>query len=299
MDWVERVRNLRQWSQNGVRAPHKPLLMLYALGRFQHDADAALRFTSVETDLARLLADFGPNRRTSAAYPFHHLTSDGVWEVRTDTGSGSPGTGVGALRSSGAAGRLAPGLRAALTSEPALLGRLAHLLLDSHFPPSLHSDITAAVGLDLEAADGVVRLGEAAMETRRRNAELRAKVLIAYESRCAFCGFNGSIGHTPVGLEAAHVRWWAFDGPDQLSNGLCLCSLHHKLFDQGVLGLSEERRIMVSQEFLGSGRAARVQVLDLSGQPLMGPQPGNDPVEPEHIAWHTRQVFRGEPRLAA
>ncbi|MFV8129163.1 phosphorothioated DNA-binding restriction endonuclease [Streptomyces syringium] len=300
MDWMERVRNLRQWSQNGVRAPHKPLLLLYALGRFQQDADAALRFTSVEGDLARLLEDFGPNRKTSAAYPFHHLTSDGVWEVRTDTGSGSPGSVVGKLRSSGAAGRLAPGLRAALSSEPALLGRLAHLLLDSHFPPSLHPDITAAVGLDLEAADGTaVLLGEVAKETRRRNAELRAKVLVAYEYRCAFCGFSGSIGHTPVGLEAAHVRWWAFDGPDRLSNGLCLCSLHHKLFDQGVLGLSEQRRIMVSQEFIGDGRAARGQVHDLSGQPLMGPQPGTDPVDPEHIAWHTRQVFRGEPRLAA
>ncbi|QHY96599.1 hypothetical protein SSPS47_15940 [Streptomyces sp. S4.7] len=28
------------------------------------------------------------------------------------------------------------------------------------------------------------------------------------------------------------MRWWAFDGPDEIDNGLCLCALHHKLFDQ-------------------------------------------------------------------
>jgi len=38
--------------------------------------------------------------------------SDGVWEVRTDRGPGSPGSGVRELRAAGAAGRLAPELRA-------------------------------------------------------------------------------------------------------------------------------------------------------------------------------------------
>jgi hypothetical protein len=34
-----------------------------------------------------------------------------------------------------------------------------------------------------------------------------------------------------VGIEAAHVRWFAFDRPDALDNGLALCALDHKLFD--------------------------------------------------------------------
>lgn len=32
MDWLERTAKLRQWSRGGTRAPHKPLLFLYALG---------------------------------------------------------------------------------------------------------------------------------------------------------------------------------------------------------------------------------------------------------------------------
>jgi HNH endonuclease len=45
--------------------------------------------------------------------------------------------------------------------------------------------------------------------------------------------FNG----VSVGIEAAHVQWFNFGGPDSLDNGLALCSLHHKLFDVGVHNL--------------------------------------------------------------
>jgi len=55
MDWLQRTAQLRQWSRGGTRAPHKPLLLLYALGRFQQDAAVELRYSTVEEDLQRLL----------------------------------------------------------------------------------------------------------------------------------------------------------------------------------------------------------------------------------------------------
>ncbi|MFE7116530.1 phosphorothioated DNA-binding restriction endonuclease [Streptomyces sp. NPDC057654] len=308
MDWLERTAKLRQWTGNGVRAPHKPLLLLYALGRFQEDADGELRYSAVEEDLKQLLIEYGPANKTTPAYPFHHLVSDGVWEVRTDRGAGSPGTGVLELRASGAAGRLVPELRSALRREPSLLGRMARVLLDLHFPPSLHPDLCEAVGLELEAAEtGPLLAGSARQrrDRRMRDRRMRDLVLTAYEYQCAFCGYDGRIGATPVGLEAAHVRWWAFDGPDVVDNGLCLCALHHKLFDKGVLGVgedgAEEARhvVLVSQHFVGHSAAARDHVTALAGRPLIGPQPGASPVAPGHRAWHTRQVFRGAPRPAA
>lgn len=94
---------------------------------------------------------------------------------------------------------------------------------------------------------------------------MRELVLTAYEYRCAFCGYDGRIGTVPVGLEAAHVRWWAFGGPDDVENGLCLCSLHHKLFDKGVLGVGNGHRVLVSQRFVGHSPAAREHVIALAG----------------------------------
>ncbi|MGW3204838.1 phosphorothioated DNA-binding restriction endonuclease [Streptomyces sp. NPDC001135] len=294
MDWLARVAKLRQWTRNGTRAPHKPLLLLYALGRFQEDTESGLRYTAVEQDLQRLLTEYGPPNKTTPAYPFHHLVGDGVWEVRTDRGSGSPGSGVRDLRETGATGRLAPDLRAAIRREPELLGRLARLLLDLHFPPSLHAELCEAVGLDLEPAE----TRQLSAARRQRDRRMRELVLTAYEYRCAFCGYDGRIGAVPVGLEAAHVRWWAFGGPDDVDNGLCLCSLHHKLFDKGVLGVSDGHRIQVSQHFVGHSPAAREHVVALAGRPLIGPQPGASPVAAAHRDWHTRQVFHGSSRPA-
>jgi putative restriction endonuclease len=294
MDWLERTAKLRQWTRSGTRAPHKPLLFLYALGRFQQNADGELRYSSVEEDLKRLLAEYGPSNRTTPAYPFHHLVSDGVWEVRTDHGPGSPGSGVRELRAAGAAGRLAPELRAALRREPSLLGRMARVLLDLHFPPSLHGELCESVGLELEPAEAE----ELSAVRRRRDPRLRELVLTAYEYRCAFCGYDGRIGAVPVGLEAAHVRWWAFGGPDDVANGVCLCSLHHKLFDKGVLGIGDGHRILVSQRFVGHSPAAREHVIALAGRPLIGPQPGAHPVAATHRCWHTSQVFHSSPRPA-
>ncbi|MEU0246077.1 phosphorothioated DNA-binding restriction endonuclease [Streptomyces sp. NPDC006235] len=295
MDWLERIANLRQWTRSGTRAPHKPLLLLYALGRFQRDAEDGLRYSAVEQELQRLLTEYGPPNKTTPAYPFHHLVSDGVWDVRTDRGPGSPGSGVRDLRETGAVGQLTPDLRAALRREPELLGRVARLLLDLHFPPSLHSELCEAVGLELEPGE----LQQPATTRRRRDPRMRELVLTAYEYRCAFCGYDGRIGAVPVGLEAAHVRWWAFGGPDAIENGLCLCSLHHKLFDKGVLGVGDDQRILVSQRFIGHSPAAREYVVALAGRPLVGPQPGVRSVAAAHRTWHARQVFRGEPRPAA
>jgi putative restriction endonuclease len=242
VDWVERIGGIRRWSRGGYRAPHKPLLLLYALGRFQREGAAPIPYSAAEGRLVRMLEEFGPPRSTTPAYPFHHLTGDGVWLVDTCDGPGSPGASAGKLRTSGAAGRLAPDLVDALNTDPGLLVRIARLLLDNNFEPSLHEDICQLAGLELLAGGPA----EPIPLERQRDAAFREQVLMAYEYQCAFCGYDGMIDRSAVGLEAAHVRWWAIGGPDDPANGLCLCALHHKLFDKGVLGLTPQREVAVS-----------------------------------------------------
>ena len=52
-------------------------------------------------------------------------------------------------------------------------------------------------------------------------------------------------------LEAAHMQSFRHGGPDTPENGIAMCSLHHKAFDRGALGLSEEGMILVSQHLHG------------------------------------------------
>jgi putative restriction endonuclease len=82
-----------------------------------------------------------------------HLATDGLWTVSTAAGVGSPGTSPKALRGQQAVGRFAPDFARRLRTQPQLLPQLAHIILDTNFEPSLHEDICAEVGLDLEAAE--------------------------------------------------------------------------------------------------------------------------------------------------
>ncbi|MEO3856417.1 phosphorothioated DNA-binding restriction endonuclease [Acrocarpospora sp. B8E8] len=291
MDLVERVLKIRKGRSSTGRAPHKPLLLLYALGHYQRQGDTPIAYSAAETALADLIREYAPPNASGPAYPFHHLTNDdGLWVVRTAEGGGSPGRSAKELIRSGAAGRLGPEMVAALGQDPGALSRVVHALLEDNFPDSLHEELCQAVGLDLYAGDvGWVRTAQ----RRRRNREFRLQVLRAYEHQCAFCGYEGRLdqGGT-VGLDAAHIRWFAFDGPDAVDNGVCLCSLHHVLFDKGVLGLGADLRVMVSAGFVGRTAAARTQVHDLAGREIEGD------LHAGHLAWHGSQVFRGPARAA-
>jgi putative restriction endonuclease len=297
--WLSRVAKIRAWQRDGIRAPHKPLLLLYALGRLQRSqSNTAIPFTEAEGPLKELLAEYGPPNPTSPGYPFHHLQHDDhLWQVRTSTGMGSPGPNLMDLRAAGVTGELDSAFAAALLSDPDLLVQVARYLLDSNFPSTLHDDIASAVGINLDgaAAASIVDLGQ----RRRRNPAFREQVLLAYEGRCAMCGWEGRLGRDLAGVEAAHVRWFTINGPDTLDNGLCLCSLHHKLFDLGAMGISADHKVTVSLHFVGHGEMADRFVYGLVGRELDEPQSGLPRVAAAHVAWHAAQVFRAPGRSVA
>jgi|SRR5579862_3677154 len=290
--WIARVTHLNQWRRHGERAPHKPLLLLYALAKLQQTGNSLLEYTKAERDLQSLLDEFGPPRRTSPSYPFHHLVSDGLWTVRTKHGDGSPGDSRGVLRSSGAVGSLAPEFVDALERSPGLFAAIVSAILQANFPETLHADILAALGLSLDLPDSELEPKLA----RRRNPAFREKVLLAYEYRCAICGYDGQLERLAVGIEAAHIRWWQALGPTEVSNALALCSLHHKLLDAGVIGVTSEYFVQVSSHFIGRSDASVALVLAFAGRPLIQPQPGQSGPDPEHVRWHEREVFRPPAR---
>ncbi len=291
---LTRLSSFRQYQRGGRRAPHKPLLMLLALGRMATDGTSRLPWSRAEEELGRLIAEFGPASSTgtaqSAAYPFTHLRTDGVWVLSADV----PMDRLGPLRDGAVVGSLEPGLEEALRDQPHLVRAAARSLAESNFPPTVAADVLEAVGFDPDA----VLTGGAPAEpdARRRRSGWRAEILRAWDRQCAFCGYDGQLAGVPVGLEAAHVRWFGFGGPDHADNGLALCMLHHKLFDRGVLGLTEALRIEVSDAFSARTDAGR-RLYDLHGRAL-APRPGTDPPATAHVRWHRRQVFRGRPLAA-
>jgi putative restriction endonuclease len=296
---LARLGSLRQHQRDGQRSPHKPLLVLLALGRLATAGSSELRWAEARAKLADLIAEFGPSSRTgrvqSAAYPFTRLRTDGIWVLDQDV----PMDLAGPLNRAHVNGRLEESAEAALRARPALIGAAARELVLSNFPATVAPDVLEAVGLDpaevLGADDLLVGTAGVTGE-RRRDPRWRSAVLEAWDRQCAFCGYDGQVTGASVAIEAAHVRWFAFDGPDALDNGLALCALHHKLFDLGVLGLNPGLQVMVSAAFSARTSAGRA-IYDLHGHQL-APRPGTALPAPAHVTWHTRQVFKGEPLAA-
>lgn len=290
---VDRLEALSQWESNGRRAPHKPLLLLFALGRVQAGAPAVTTFAEAEPVLAGLLAEFGPPWPTTPLYPWWYLRSDGLWEVPGGDAlqhrGGKSEPKITALRAGGV-GRFPAAVDAMLRKDAELVREAAQVLLNRHFEPSLHAAIAAACGLDLTPAP--------LTRPRRRSLAFRRDVLIAYEYRCAACGWNVFLGRDVLGLEAAHVFWHTLGGPDELENGVCLCALHHLALDRGALGVGEDGTILISQHVNGSDGVPDA-FHALAGRPLRRPQPGNPVIDARYAAWHRTQVFRGPAREAS
>ena len=289
---LTRLATFRQYQQDGKRVPHKPLLVLLSLGRLQDSGTSALPWSLAETQLADLIAEFGPPSKTaraqSAAYPFTRLRRDDIWLIDANV----PDDNLTPLREHRVTGRLDERLESALRAKPGLLRQAARCLVERHFPMTVASDVLTAVGLDPDAVMSTTAVVDELAERRKRSSSWPQMILAAWDRQCAFCGYDGQLGGAAVGIEAAHVRWFNLGGPDTEDNGMVLCSLHHKLFDRGAIGLNLDHRIQVSGLFSARTDTAK-RTYDLHDKPL-NPRRGTALPAPDHITWHRSQVFKGE-----
>jgi putative restriction endonuclease len=75
-EFLDKQASLRMAPRGrGERYPHKPLLLLWLLGRMQLHGNSACTYEEAEKPVSRLLNDFGPpsKQRYRAPMPFVHL----------------------------------------------------------------------------------------------------------------------------------------------------------------------------------------------------------------------------------
>ena len=296
-DILERFQTLRTWRNRDHRAPHKPLLIIWMIGRCLNGESRLAPFELVDFELTRLLQRFGPAAQSpNTHYPFWRLQNDEVWEIDRPHLVGTTSSG-NAHRNDLVRHDIHGGLKRTdydeLRNDPAKGLQIASSLLAAHFPESLHDEILRATGFD----DAWQKLGGPHIidyvwtRRRKRDNVFRSQVLDAYSNRCAICEFNVRVNESPIAIEAAHIRWHSCDGPDETRNGLALCSLHHKLFDYGAFTVLPDLRVYVSNaaegqgwdEFLGQYHESTLRVVPA----LTDNQPAQ-----EFLRWHGLQVFR-------
>ena len=167
---LARFAGIRQFARGGRRAPHNPLLLLYALARLKHDRQTEIRFNATEAALQPLLRVYGPwGASARVSYPYGRLVSDRLWQLpdRADLFDAGGNIREGVARECDAPAGFTPDVLATFEREPELIDFVALHLLDRHFAPGLHEEILEAVGLELGTP----------VATRRRDVAFRAAVL--------------------------------------------------------------------------------------------------------------------------
>lgn len=302
-EFLQRIGAIRFARPDGMRAPHKPLLLLLALARVQQGLSRLGQYErEVRDRLSRLLRDFGPARaKVNPQFPFWHLQNDGLWEIPDEDlaqirgGLGSKGWSAsptdGALVEQRVRGGFPETVHRLLASRPDLVQHAAQAILNAHFPATLHTAIRDSVGVSLAHATGLPHPPQ--VDTKFRHA-----VLNAYGNRCAVCDLDLCIEDTPLALEAVHICWHTAGGPDDTSNGLALCTLHQHTFDRGAIGLEhcsgDDFCVVVSTTIHGQRKNSRsLQGLrQLHRRALRLPWQRDQAPRPAHVDWHRHQVFR-------
>lgn len=115
----------------------------------------------------------------------------------------------------------------------------------------------------------------------------RRAVLSSYRGRCCMSGLSDSRL-----LMASHIVPWSRDKANRLNpgNGLCLSAIHDRAFDKGLISLTDDYSIIVSDELKRCNDIFVKQVLlPLNGQRIESPQRFTP--QPEFVAWHRNSVY--------
>lgn len=127
------------------------------------------------------------------------------------------------------------------------------------------------------------------VEVRPRLGQSSFRVLVtdAYQRRCAITGES-----TLMALEAAHIVPYSGEGGHDVRNGLLLRADFHRLFDAGLVSVTPDLRVRVSQrikeEWFNGKVYYRLDNEPLSVVPI---HPSMRP-DPDRLDWHYHNKFQ-------
>ncbi len=284
---LQRFSKIKMWAKGGERAPHKPLMIIYAIGQMQR-GERYIGYISFEKGMNELFDSFGPPRKTSALNPFLRLANDKIWtferpellkpKIEDNT--------LGLLRKNNISGGFTDEIYELLKNDTQLQKEIVTDILDKNFPETLHQDILDSVGLNFEMQS---------YQRKERDPNFRLKILDAYESKCAVCSFYITINRKLAGIEAAHIKWHQAGGPDVEHNGIAMCSLHHKLFDLGAFKINDSMQLIVSEKASGA-QGFNEWLINFHKKTINRPVSSKYYPDEEFLSWHVKEVFKGYER---
>jgi len=174
------------------------------------------------------------------------------------------------------------------------LSNLSHLDKKVWADFSGHWTASVEVNLDADILRKIELLsknseGTAQVKTRKVQSFFRKAVLSSYNESCCIC----KLSH-PRLLCASHIIPWSDDESNRAnpSNGLCLCAIHDRAFDQGLITIDENYCVTGSNELRAekSGKVCETYFENFIGREITLP----DKFLPNQVflKHHRENIFR-------
>lgn len=283
---IEQMR-MHKSAKDGL-ALKKPLLLLLLIADIEKQkiSENRISFTQIEGDLANLISLYGgrSTAKPGPEQPFYHLKTSPFWKLHVPpTVNIATGRSLTPkeLRDDGIYAELPKHIFQLIKHSPENRARIAEFILRKWWPETLHEEIRQWLGLRYK--NYVVK--------KIRDPDFAQAVLDNYRHQCAFCGFSAHLNNVSFGLDAAHIKWHASNGPDDPTNGLALCKLHHWSLDRGVITLTKELTLKISKSFVAKEQESINQLEKMEGRQIREPRLITP--APIFIEWHRQNVFMG------
>lgn len=250
-DVFRALSRLKTHTKDQRPSRHKPITLLWAIGRLAAEQGRMVEWQTFRDEVGPLLRDFGlPDSRVTPEYPFWHLRSSGLWDVEgmeDQKATPTPSKLTAARASAGLSSNAAKVLRRSLARAEAI-----GLICSKYLGDIDREEVLKRVGLagyasasgeipDGGRGGGPVPRRPGTSSQLDRNPRLVESIKVMYEHACQVCGSRVETKYSYYS-EAAHIRGLGkpHDGPDQLSNLLCLCPNHHVEFDRLAIYIDED-----------------------------------------------------------
>ncbi|POY38815.1 restriction endonuclease [Flavobacterium alvei] len=129
---------------------------------------------------------------------------------------------------------------------------------------------------------------ERIVKTRVNQNDFRQRILASYNGKCSITG----ISITSL-LVASHIIPWSKNIQERLNpkNGICLNNIHDKAFDKGLITITSDFKVKLSDSILEKRKEKNIQkyFIEYENQPIVLPDRFSPSIE--FLEYHHQNIF--------
>jgi len=306
--YLKKLTNLNRASKDGIKAPHKPILLLSIIELI---AEGQIRENRIEIT-AELIARFRDNWsrlvtsntfQPNFSLPFFHMKSERFWHLQTYFGKEILITSSQSIRSFA---QLKESVEYAyfdntlfeILLQPKSRQEFYQILMAKYFdsPQSIQKQgglfETLANQILNDSTKEYQRLIEKADEEEVfvRCGVFKKVVPKIYDYSCCISGMRVISGFDIQMVDACHIVPFYVSHDDTITNGISLSPNFHRAFYRGLISLNEDYRVIVSNSFSESNSNFALKAF--VGKQILLPQEKHHLPSIENIKWHNEKIFK-------